>query len=98
MTATLAARDRGMLIIVEQAAQCLTASEVLEVDDVGGASGRLLGLSLGTEDPGGPVQVTAHVADGAATLDIRLSHVYLASVTRTTKEQARVRDSLLMSL
>lgn len=51
MTATLAARDRGMLIIVEQAAQCLTASEVLEVDDVGGASGRLLGLSLGTEDP-----------------------------------------------
>ncbi|MFJ7213492.1 Asp23/Gls24 family envelope stress response protein [Amycolatopsis sp. NPDC098790] len=88
MTTTLSAPDRGTLTIAGQVVQRLAAHAVLEVDDVGGAAGRILGVSLGAEDLDRPAQVTAHVADGAVTLDVRISIAYPASVTRTT-ERAR---------
>jgi uncharacterized alkaline shock family protein YloU len=85
VTATL---ERGTLTIAEQAVQRLAAHAVLEIDDVGGAAGRVLGVSLGAEAPDRSAKVTAHVTGGEVALDVRLSITYPASVTRTT-ERAR---------
>ncbi len=86
MTATL---ERGALTIAEQAVQRLAAHALREVDDVGGAAGRVLGVSLGAEDPDRSAKVTAHVTGGEVTLDVRLSIAYPASVTRTTERARR---------
>ncbi|MGK3206057.1 Asp23/Gls24 family envelope stress response protein [Amycolatopsis sp. MEPSY49] len=85
MTATL---ERGTLTVADQAVHRLAAHAVLEIDDVGGAVGRVLGVSLGAEDPGRSAKVTAHVTGGEVTLEVRLSITYPASVTRTS-ERAR---------
>ncbi|WP_410586440.1 Asp23/Gls24 family envelope stress response protein [Amycolatopsis sp. lyj-23] len=86
VTATL---ERGALTIAEQAVQRLAAHALREVDDVGGAAGRVLGVSLGAEDPDRSAKVTAHVTGGEVTLDVRLSIAYPASVTRTTERARR---------
>ncbi|WP_410586328.1 Asp23/Gls24 family envelope stress response protein [Amycolatopsis sp. lyj-23] len=88
MPTTLAAPERGTLTIAEQAVQRLAAHAVLELDDVGGAAGRFLGVSLGAEELDRSAKVTAHVTEDQVTLDVRLSITYPASVTRTT-ERAR---------
>ncbi|MFB9688664.1 Asp23/Gls24 family envelope stress response protein [Amycolatopsis plumensis] len=85
VTATL---ERGTLTIADQAVQRLAAHAVREIDEVGGAAGRVLGVSLGAEDPDRSAKVTAHVTGGGVTLDVRLSITYPASVARTT-ERAR---------
>jgi uncharacterized alkaline shock family protein YloU len=91
-TLTAPAADRGELTIAEQVVQRLAAHAVLEVDDVGGAAGRVLGVSLGGEDLDHSAKVNARVADGTVTLDVRLSVVYPASVARTTQ---RAREHLV---
>ncbi len=85
---TVTEPERGTLTIADQVVQRLAAHAVREVDDVGGAAGRLLGVSLGGEDPERSAKVTASVADTTVALDVRLSIAYPASVTRTT-ERAR---------
>ena len=90
MTATLTVpvAERGVLTIAQQAVERLAAHAVLEVDDVGGAAGRVLGVSLSGEDLAHSAKVSARVGDGTVTLDVRISIVYPASVARTT-ERAR---------
>jgi len=90
MTTTLTGpvAERGVLTISAQAVERLAACAVLEVDDVGGAAGRVLGVSLSGEDLDHSAKVSAQVGAETVTLDVRISIVYPASVARTT-ERAR---------
>jgi uncharacterized alkaline shock family protein YloU len=90
VTATLSApaAERGVLTIAEQAVERLAACAVAEAADVGGAAGRVLGVSVGGEDLDRSAKVSARVTGGTVTLDVRLSIRYPAPVARTT-ERAR---------
>ncbi|MEU7788978.1 MULTISPECIES: Asp23/Gls24 family envelope stress response protein [unclassified Amycolatopsis] len=93
MTTTLTApsAERGALTIADQVVERLAVHAVREVEDVGGAAGRVLGLSVGGEDLDRSAKVSVRVDGEAVTLDVRLSIVYPASVARTT---GRVREHL----
>ncbi|WET77398.1 Asp23/Gls24 family envelope stress response protein [Amycolatopsis sp. QT-25] len=99
MTATLSsttlepapaeAGDRGVLTISDSTVQRIAAHAVTEVDGVGGAAGRVLGVAVGGEDLDNSAKVTAKVTGGNATLDVRLSISYPMSVSRTTENVRR---------
>ncbi|HET6290530.1 MAG TPA: Asp23/Gls24 family envelope stress response protein [Amycolatopsis sp.] len=99
MTATLSsttlepapaeAGDRGVLTISDSTVQRIAAHAVTEVDGVGGAAGRVLGVAVGGEDLDNSAKVTAKVTGGTATLDVRLSISYPMSVSRTTENVRR---------
>ncbi|MBN6038497.1 Asp23/Gls24 family envelope stress response protein [Amycolatopsis sp. 195334CR] len=94
MTATThtPAEERGELTIAEQAVRRLAAHAVLEVDGVGGAAGRVLGVSLGTEHLDRTAKVDAEVRNGTVDLNVRLSLTYPAPVAATTE---RAREHLI---
>jgi uncharacterized alkaline shock family protein YloU len=79
---------RGRLTISDGAVEQIAARAVIEVDGVGGAASRVLGVAVGGEDLDNTAKVTAKVSGDTATLDVRLSVSYPASVGRTT-ENAR---------
>lgn len=86
-----AADGRGRTTVSPRAVERLAAYAVGELDDVGGAAARLPGLSLRRDGEEEPVRVSAHVRGDTASLDVRLSVAYPASVRRTTE---RVRGHL----
>ncbi|MCR6483575.1 Asp23/Gls24 family envelope stress response protein [Amycolatopsis sp. OK19-0408] len=88
MTTTVPAEERGELVIAGQAVERIAAQAARELDDVGGAAGRVLGVALGGEDAERSVKVDAEVDGDRVRLATRLSITYPASVARTT-EQAR---------
>lgn len=88
MTTTVPAEERGELVIAGHAVERIAAHAARELDDVGGAAGRVLGVALGGEDAGRSVKVDAEVDGDRVRLATRLSITYPASVARTT-EQAR---------
>ncbi|MEA5363002.1 Asp23/Gls24 family envelope stress response protein [Amycolatopsis sp., V23-08] len=88
MTATterIAADDRGTLTIADSAVERIAAHAVTEVDGVGGAATRVLGVAVGGETLDRSAKVTATVTGGTATLAVRLSVGYPQSVRKTTE-------------
>lgn len=80
--------DRGDLVIAEQVVQKIGATALGDVDGVGGSARRVLGVALGSDDPGGTARVAAHVDGGLVTLDVTCSVAYPRSVREVT-ERAR---------
>lgn len=85
MTERAAAADRGTLTIADSTVERIAAHAVTEVDGVGGAAGRVLGVAVGGETLDRSAKVTAAVTAGTATLAVRLSIGYPRPVRKTTE-------------
>ncbi|WP_158889045.1 Asp23/Gls24 family envelope stress response protein [Amycolatopsis anabasis] len=79
---------RGRTTIADRVVERLAARAVTEVDGVGGTVHRMLGVAVGGEGVERAAQVHARVTGDTASLEVRLSVIYPASVARTT-DQAR---------
>jgi uncharacterized alkaline shock family protein YloU len=88
--ALLEAGERGSLTIAEQVVEKIAATALGEVDHVGGAARRVLGVALGSDSPDRPAQVHALVNGSLATLEVTCSVTYPAPVATVT-ERARSR-------
>lgn len=89
MTAAAPGSDgRGTLTVADGAVERIAARAITELDGVGGAASRVLGIAVGGEDLDQAAKVSAHVTGSTATLDVRLSVKYPLSV-RATAESAR---------
>lgn len=89
MTAAAPGSDgRGALTVADGAVERIAARAITELDGVGGAASRVLGIAVGGEDLDQGAKVSAHVTGSTATLDVRLSVKYPLSV-RATAESAR---------
>ena len=85
--------DRGSLSIADVVVQKVATVAATEIDGVGGAARRVLGVPTSSEDGDGRPRVSASVRGGVAALEVRLSVVYPASVRRTTEAvRAHLRD------
>jgi uncharacterized alkaline shock family protein YloU len=94
MTATLSPPraehdERGRTTIADRAVERIAAQAVTDVDDVGGAARRVLGLAVGGEDLDHPAEVSATVSGATTALDVRLSLEYPASVGTATESVRR---------
>jgi len=90
-TMTAAALDtdgRGGLTVAGGAVERIAARAITELDGIGGAASRVLGIAVGGEDLGQGAKVSANVTGSTTTLDVRLSVTYPLSV-RATTETAR---------
>ena len=83
MTTTLV--DRGRLTISDRTVERIAATAVTEVDGIGGSATRMLGVAMSRDGGEHSAKVTATVSGGVASLVVRLSVAYPASVTRTTE-------------
>ncbi|GAB3561861.1 hypothetical protein GCM10027445_01360 [Amycolatopsis endophytica] len=81
--------DRGLTTVAARAVERIAAEAVTEVDGVGGAAGRVLGIATGGEDFDRSAKVTATVAHHRVTLTVRLSVVYPNPVAATTESARR---------
>ena len=79
---------RGRTTIAEHAVERIAIQLLTEVEHVGGSPRRMLGVTVGGEDPDRDAQVTAEITGETVAFDVRLSATYPASVSRTT-EKAR---------
>ncbi|MFI9450154.1 Asp23/Gls24 family envelope stress response protein [Amycolatopsis sp. NPDC052450] len=79
---------RGGLTVAGVAVERIAARAITELDGIGGAASRVLGIAVGGEDLDQGAKVSAHVTGSATTLDVRLSVRYPLSV-RATTETAR---------
>ncbi|RZQ64610.1 Asp23/Gls24 family envelope stress response protein [Amycolatopsis suaedae] len=88
MTTTLLepAADRGVTTVGDRVVEHIAARAVTEVDGVGGAAGRVLGLGPRGDAADRAAKVTAKVGGGMVSLTVRLSVGYPASVARTTED------------
>ncbi|ATY16414.1 Asp23/Gls24 family protein [Amycolatopsis sp. AA4] len=75
----------------EHVVERLAAHAAGEIDRVGGAAGRTLGISLGGEALDRSAKTSARIAGGEVELDVRISLEYPAPVGATTE---RVRAHL----
>lgn len=80
--------DRGGLTIDDVVVEKVAVAAAAEVDHVGGAARRVLGVPTGRSDGDGRARVSARVAGGTAALAVRLTVSYPASV-RSVTEAAR---------
>ena len=78
--------DRGSISISERVVEKLAAHVIGEIDQVGGAAHRLLGVPTRREDPDRAPQVRATVRGRVCSLQVRLSVCYPVSVTRVTDQ------------
>jgi uncharacterized alkaline shock family protein YloU len=78
-------RPRGRTDIAERVLERIATHALTEVDEVGGAARRLLGVRLGQDSTGTGPRVDAHVDGGLATLRMTVSVVYPAPVRRVTR-------------
>ncbi|MDQ7810834.1 Asp23/Gls24 family envelope stress response protein [Amycolatopsis sp. A133] len=77
--------ERGRTTIAGRTVERIAARAVTDLDDVGGAATRVLGLAVGR---GNTAEVSATVSGGTAVLDVRLSLAYPTPVGPAT-ESAR---------
>lgn len=78
--------ERGGLVVAERAVAKIAAQVVAEVEHVGGATRRVLGVPFGAgDDQGRLARVSATVRGEVAALDVELSVVYPAPVRRVTE-------------
>ncbi|WP_219418701.1 Asp23/Gls24 family envelope stress response protein [Pseudonocardia nigra] len=82
------AEDRGELSIDDGVVEQIAAAALGEVEHIGGAARRVLGVPLGADDPDQLARVTATVTGSVVALDVRCSVAYPAPVARVT-DQAR---------
>jgi uncharacterized alkaline shock family protein YloU len=87
-TAGVDSDSRGRTTIAEHAVERIATRLLAEVENVGGAARRMLGVTVGGDDPDRDAQVTAEITGETVVLEVRLSATYPASVSRTT-ENAR---------
>ena len=78
------ADDRGRLQIADVVVEKVATAAASEIDDVGGVARRVLGVPAGRDDGEGRPQVSARVTGQVASLDVRLTVMYPASVRSTT--------------
>ncbi len=76
----------GHTTIDDTVVQKIAARAVGEVDHVGGAANRVLGIPVGADNADRSPQVTARVDGVTVTLDVRLSVIYPAPVGTVTRE------------
>ena len=85
--------ERGSLSIADTVVEKVAAAAAGEVDHVGGAARRVLGVPTGREGGDGPPRGSATVNGQLATLEVRMSVVYPASVRAVTEAtRAHLRD------
>ena len=85
--------DRGRLEIANVVVEKVAIAAAGEIDQVGGVARRVLGVPAGRDDGEGRPQVSAKVTGQVASLDVRLTVMYPASVRATTEAvRDRVRD------
>ena len=87
-TAGVDAESRGRTSIAEHTVERIATRLLTEVENVGGSARRMLGVTVGGEDPDRDAQVTAEITSETVALEVRLSVAYPASVSRST-ENAR---------
>jgi uncharacterized alkaline shock family protein YloU len=91
MTATLTpatltpATERGVTTVAARTVERIAAHTLSEVDNVGGAERRMLGIAVSSADPDGDATVSAVVNDLSVALTVRLSVTYPASVRATAR-------------
>ncbi|GAA4921914.1 putative alkaline shock family protein YloU [Actinomycetospora succinea] len=89
------AAERGSLTIHDVVVEKVATAAASEVEHVGGATRRVLGVPTGHEDGDGRPRVSAKVSGQLTSLEIRLAVAYPASVRATTEAvRAHVRDRL----
>jgi uncharacterized alkaline shock family protein YloU len=81
-------RDRGRTTLEERAVERIAAQAASEVDGIGGSAPRVLGVAVGADESDRAARVTARLDGATATLEVRLSVTYPASVAAAT-ERAR---------
>lgn len=87
------AADRGALSIADVVVEKVAVAATGEVEHVGGAVRRVLGVPTGREDGDGAPRVSAKVSGEVVALEVRLSVSYPASVRGVTEAvRAHVRD------
>ncbi|MFB7311108.1 Asp23/Gls24 family envelope stress response protein [Streptomyces sp. NPDC056192] len=84
------AAQRGSTTISDRTVERIAARVLTEVENIGGAAGRLLGIAVPGEHTEDSARVAAKVSGDSAALDVRLSVAYPRSVAHTT-EDARAR-------
>ena len=77
--------DRGSLSIADVVVEKVATAAAGEVEGVGGAARRVLGVPTGRDSGDGSPQVSARVAGSVAALDVRLTVSYPASVRQVTE-------------
>lgn len=80
-----AAGDRGTLAIADVVVEKVARTAAGEVDDVGGAARRVLGVPTGRDDGDGRPRVSARVSGQVVALEVRLTVAYPASVRAVTE-------------
>jgi uncharacterized alkaline shock family protein YloU len=85
----------GRTTLADRAVEHTATQAITEVADVGGTAHRMLGDTLGRPAEERSAQVSATVDDTTASLHVRLSIAYPASVARTTQQ---VRSHLIQRL
>jgi uncharacterized alkaline shock family protein YloU len=83
--------ERGETRIAAQVVEKIAARAAAEIEAVGGAAQRILGVALGADTPDRDAKVTAHVDGRVVILDVHCSIVYPAPVAATTQ---RLREHL----
>lgn len=87
------AGERGSLSIEDVVVEKVAVAAAGEIDGVGGAARRVLGVTAGSNDGDGRPRATARVSGETAALEVRLTVAYPASVRATTEAvRAHVRD------
>lgn len=84
------AETRGSTTIADRVVERMAAAASGEIEQGGGSKRRLLGVPAGRHDAGRPPLVHARVHGSVATIAVRLSVAYPASVPTVT-EQVRTR-------
>ncbi|MGB3442025.1 MAG: Asp23/Gls24 family envelope stress response protein [Actinophytocola sp.] len=80
--------SRGRTTVGTQAVERIAAHALSELDDVGGTTRTMLGISVGAGAPGREAKVTARVSGEEVAMTVRMSVAYPASV-RGTARRAR---------
>lgn len=87
------AAERGSLTIADSVPEKVALAAAMEIEHVGGAARRVLGVPTAREDGDGRPRVSAKVSGEVVAVEMRLSVAYPASVRRTTEAvRAHVRD------
>lgn len=87
------AAERGSLSIEDVVVEKVAIAAAGEIDGVGGAARRVLGVPTGRDDGDGRPRASARVSAQTAALEVRLTVAYPASVRETTEDvRAHVRD------
>jgi uncharacterized alkaline shock family protein YloU len=80
-----AAADRGSLSIADVVVEKVAGVAATEVEHVGGAARRVLGVPTGRDTADGAPRVSARVSGEVVALEVRLSITYPASVRAVTE-------------